>query len=228
MTEGFLITKPVQIRQLLRSLVDRRMLVDVQPMDQEQVDTTMLLAFDPRRGLLIFDEPRSADHGPFETDQPLKFASQHRGIEIRFTVVSRGIRRFDQRPALFTGWPDAIDYLQRRKAFRMSIPKVMHSRAELQIDMRSTVPARLLDLSTTGFAVAVDRSTALREGEVIDCWLDVEEDFFSGSAEVRNVKNLPGRMIRVGAEFVELERRQKRRLAQLIRQMERRSIRHGR
>lgn len=225
MTAGILIDKPTHIRQLLRSLVEQRMLVEVQPLDQEWSDTTMLLAFDPKRGLLIFDEPRAADQGLFTQDQPLHFASQHRGIEVKFNTVSRGIRTFDKRPALFTGWPDALHYLQRRKAFRMSIPKKLESRAELQIDQRFTIPARLIDLSTEGFGVAVDRSASLREGEVIDCWLDVGDEFFSGSAEVRNFKSLPGRMMRVGAQFLDQGQRQKRRLAQLVRQLERQSIR---
>ncbi|MDT8438409.1 MAG: flagellar regulator YcgR PilZN domain-containing protein [Wenzhouxiangellaceae bacterium] len=225
MTEGVLITKPVQIRQLLRSLVEGHMLVDVQPLDHESHDSTMLLAFDPRRGLLIFDEPRLVGHGLYDAERTLQFSSQHRGIEIQFVVVSRGIRTFEQRPALFTGWPDAIDYLQRRKAFRISIPKHLESRAELQLDARTTIPMRLMDLSIDGFGAAVDRSAALRVGEVIDCWLEVDHDAFSGSAEVRNFRPLPGRMVRVGAQFLNPERRQQQRVARLIRELERRKIR---
>lgn len=222
------ITSRAQIRRLLKSVQERELGVTLRLVDAEEPEASVLLALDDRHNELIFDAPRGTTSDRFVAGQRTVVSSRYQGIELRFTSPIHSVGDYDGYPAVRTGWPRRVQYLQRRRSFRVRVRNLADSKLDMYVDGARSYRARLLDLSTGGFGAVVPEEMAFTENEVMDCFIEVEGEGFGTLVEIRNVRqNRIGGTTRIGAQFSELTRRQHRRLEKLVRKLERRAIKGG-
>jgi c-di-GMP-binding flagellar brake protein YcgR len=220
------ITSRAQIKQLLTSVHERNIGVMIQPVRSEASAPSMLIGVDSGAQRLYFDAPPGNAASMFQPGHDIVASSRYRGIELRFVSRLEGMTEFEGYPALQATWPRKLEYLQRRRSFRVRVRNLSQSRLDLYTDDRRSRRAELIDISTDGFGAILPDDVEFDASELLDCFVEIGGEGFATVVEIRNVRhNSIGGTIRIGARFAELPKKQRRRLEKLVREVERRAIR---
>ena len=215
--------RPEQFHEVLDSISKHGLTLQVSLDALETEDLSLLLQVDRPAKTLVFDAPRSMSSDRFIQGQTISVTVWKSGVQLRFRVPIKAQGTFEDNPALITGWPDTIEYVQRREAFRIRLRNT-RSHADLFLPNGTHVVGRILDISVNGFSTLVEQGAELDIGDKFDCEIEIERnksEFFA-VAEVRNLA--PAGMsehLRVGSRFIKLDQTQRVRLERIIRQFER-------
>lgn len=218
--------QPPQIGEVLESIRSRGIALQMRMEPAQEQDISLLLAIDSANDLLVLDAPRNMDDETCLPGQRLDVSVWKNGIQLRFEVQVRHQGSHEGHPALFTGWPSAIEYIQRRNAFRIRLRDI-RSRADFILDNGIHIPGRILDISVTGFSALVEQDVEIQQGQRADCEIEIERrsQFFALS-EIRNINHVGiSDHIRIGARFIDIRSEHKFRLEKLIREYEREQLR---
>lgn len=176
--------------------------------------------------MLVLDAPRRQQHAEFEAGRRIEAETTHEGIRLRFRCRIRSAAEHQGLPALFVDWPDEVEYQQRRKSFRVRLYGISDAELDLFVDGRLSLRAKMVDVSTDGFAALVDPAAPLSASERIECAVRIDDNMITAMAEIRNLRSVyDDRYLRLGARFLDLQRRDRLRLERLVRELERRTIR---
>lgn len=194
-------------------------LIDVTVDGIEARYQSIILGIDPDLGTVTIDElfPRGFVGLPGQPVVVTVRLDGARRLSFATHIIER--RREDGVELYQLMLPQALDYDQRRGAFRLSLG------ASLVVPSRFVGPgqqpcaATVRDLSSTGIRLAITEPAALCQGDMLD---DLRFEFagrsFRCRADVRNVDVENGT---VGAAFVDLPRPEQRALERIIAQLQR-------
>ena len=219
--------RPEQVHEVLQSIKQHHLTLQVSLDTPDTEDLSLLLELDRQAGFLVLDAPRNMRADRFISGQTIVVTVWKRGIQLRFRVPIKAQGTFEDNPALITGWPDTIEYVQRREAFRIRLRNT-RSHADLYLRNGIHVAGRILDISVSGFSTLVEQEAELNIGDRFDCEIEIERnksEFFA-VAEVKNLAPVGlSDQMRVGSRFVELDQTQRIRLEKIIREFEREQLR---
>ncbi|HDS1556590.1 pilus assembly protein PilZ [Stenotrophomonas maltophilia] len=162
--ERFLVRNPRQLRQLLRSLIEQRSLINAHIDGRDRSFPTALLELDEDEDVLLIDgSPQEASNRAAEqADHVLCFAQLER-VLVRFRL--QGLQRVDNdgHVAFRAALPEELMHLQRRELYRLETPVTDSPQLLLPAaDGRpEALSMRVVDISGGGLAVAVPSDCAV-------------------------------------------------------------------
>ena len=175
--DPFLVTSPLGIRSILRTLVVQKTLIHMRLERHGQAIITTLLHVDDAHDHLIIDAAADATFNQRIAQAPrLHFEAQVDQIRIQFHTNAAIPCVFEQRDAFQLPYPDALRRIQRRDHFRIDIP--------VSAPLFCTIPQKkdpdlvlpVKDISAGGIAL-LDREERMTqsEGSVLrQCVLDLD------------------------------------------------------
>lgn len=215
------------IAELLEGMRRHRLPLQVRVNPGDEDDLSLVLAVDRKHNAVYLDAPRHMDEHRFLPGQHMEVTVWDNGIQLRYRILIRERTSFEDYPALLTDWPETIETIQRRKAYRVRL-RYLPARAEFYLHQGFNARGRILDISVDGFAALMDPDVPLEIGNQVDCEIGIaEKELFSAIAVVRNLNTVSmGTHTRVGAEFTNMESGNRQRLEKLVREFEREQIRN--
>jgi c-di-GMP-binding flagellar brake protein YcgR len=162
--ERFLVRNPRQLRQLLRSLIDQRSLINAHIDGRDRSFPTALLDLDEDDDVLLLDgsPQEAANRAAEQADHLLCFAQLER-VMVRFRL--HGLQRIDNEGhvAFRAALPEELVHLQRRELYRLETPitdspQLLLPAGEARAEALSM---RVVDISGGGLAVTVPSDSAL-------------------------------------------------------------------
>ena len=162
--ERFLVRNPLQIRQLLRQLIDQRSLINAHIGGRDQSFPTAVLELDEDLDQLLLDgSPQEASNRAAEAAGHLLCFAQLDRVLVRFRVDH--IERLDngRHVAFRTTLPDEMVHLQRREMYRLETPITDSPQLVLPaVDGRpERLAMRVVDISGGGLAVTLPAEYAV-------------------------------------------------------------------
>jgi len=156
--ERFIVRNPLQIRQLLRSLIEQRALINAHIGGRDQCFPTAVLELDEEEDLLLLDaSPLESANRAAEADGHLLCFAQLEKVMVRFRVD--GLERVGngQHMAFRTGLPEEVMHLQRREMYRLETPITdsPHLLLPAADGRREALSMRVVDISGGGLAVNI-------------------------------------------------------------------------
>lgn len=162
--ERFLVRNPRQLRQLLRSLIDQRSLINAHIDGRDRSFPTALLDLDEDDDVLLLDgsPQEAANRAAEQADHLLCFAQLER-VLVRFRL--QGLQRIDNEGhvAFRAALPEELVHLQRRELYRLETPitdspQLLLPAGEARAEALSM---RVVDISGGGLAVTIPSDSAL-------------------------------------------------------------------
>lgn len=216
---------------LLKQVADAHCLLEVRFEEDGESFQSMIVELVPERGYLVLDAliPREGDERTAELP-PVHVRTQLEGVEVRFAsrITQRGVEGGE--PFYKVPYPVTVDYPQRRREHRVTVPLGRAVEVVLEAGEGRTVAGEVRDLSPSGFSARItsgdvalleapDGEEALRT----TCELRLPGDeSFTTTIDVRHVLPARGRAApRIGACFVVLEPRAERRIERYVAEFDR-------
>ncbi|OBU68571.1 pilus assembly protein PilZ [Stenotrophomonas maltophilia] len=156
--ERFLVRNPRQLRQLLRSLIDQRSLINAHIDGRDQSFPTALLALDEDDDTLLLDgSPQEACNRAAEQAGHLLCFAQLERVLVRFRLHALQRLDNDGHVAFRAPLPEELVHLQRRELYRLETPVTDSPQLLLDAGAAAAEPLsmRVVDISGGGLAVIV-------------------------------------------------------------------------
>jgi len=156
--ERFLVRNPLQVRQLLRSLIDQRALINAHIGGRDQSFPTAVLELDEDEDLLLLDgSPLEGANRAAEQAGYLLCFAQLDKVLVRFRVDGLLRTRNGPHVAFQASLPEEMVHLQRREMYRLETPITDSPHLLLPAaDGRSEpLSLRVVDISGGGLAITV-------------------------------------------------------------------------
>ena len=179
-----------EIMAVVRELIERRLLVNLQFRPDNGFIITNLLALDADSGQLIFDAAQDVDaNRAISAAGQLRFVALVDNIRTEFETTRVEALTFEQRPAFRTSMPGSILRLQRRNYFRVPAPLSLPLVCEVPLAGAESVRFEIGDLSVGGVAMlAGPDMDSFKPGAVFhNCRIELpEHGVITTSIELRN------------------------------------------
>ena len=202
-----------EILQLMRALIEKRLLLSVQLRGGPSF-LTVALAVSPDDGSVILDA--SADEAVnalVGAAYELVCTTRLDNVRVQFSLQAPARARHDERPALRAALPERILRLQRREFFRLPTPHTAPPHCVITFagagGRKKSVSVRILDISGGGVAVLVPPQEPSFEpgAEFDDCRLQLPDGApLPVRLIVRNLFEVERpnavRVTRAGCEFI--------------------------
>lgn len=222
-----MITEAFQIASLVNRLIRDKVPITVMLPEREGFFSSLLLASDREAGTVMADELFPArGHAAMESGMEIRVLGRLDGIEIRFRSRVVSINPAQPGASYTLVMPGAVDYKQRRNAFRvpvspaLAIPVLLHADG---INAKGT----LADISHNGLRVAMRNASTLAMGSELLCEIALPNDPISARAEARHSE--PDRrglaVIFVGFRFLELSNENQRIISRFTSNLQRDQLR---
>ncbi len=192
---------------------------------------TAILGIKNKSGLFYLDELNSqAAHRALLKNGKLRIDCHLQGMELQF--IARMLRAStDGGIALYEmAVPKVVAQLQRRQNFRLRLGPGMSVPLGIASFEGETVEGEAFDLSTTGVGVYLHTRKIPSRGQVLSgLTLSLPKTQpLKTKIEVRFARqDSAHRMLRIGAQFIGLDRSQERLIAQFLAEQQRKRRRHG-
>lgn len=221
-----------EILYLLRSIQQRKLLVNLDLPDSRQIIVTAIIAINESDNTLILDSARGdALNHELMSGTGADFITQLEGVTISFATGPVTLCEYEKLPALRIALPKSLIRLQRREHFRVQLPVthpfkcIVPSTVE---DEPEPITAHIVDIGCGGVALA-ERGGRLgpETGRILaDCRiLLADTDPLTISLEVRNSAQirLPNGAFqtRLGCKFIDLPHGMATRLQRFVMTIER-------
>lgn len=225
-------TRAARIRHLLIRLKDQRSLLTAHFKGLSDHYSTMLLGADPDRNELCLDELKPAEgdqivqlRGGFHLSGQLDGAGLEFPLEVRERHVDRGMAYY------LAGFPEAVHYRQRRKAFRVEVPAHPRLKVTLTDAEGHWFEGQALDLSITGigFQLPKKKALALPVGTRCECRIELPDEPVEATVDIRfNRPDKHDRRARLGAHFIHLNPPLRRRIERHVARLQREQLKRMR
>ena len=226
------ITGAAQIAKTLQRLKDGHCLLRATIPGVTGAFNSAVLRVYEKRELLILDElnPRAGHEALLKAGR-LNISCRLHGVEYRFATV---LQRVDEQRGIafyFVAIPQVLLHIQRRNHVRVPVDGSAGIELGLPILDEDAHPsqATLLDLSASGLGMQLTSPTPPNRGEVLPgCALHLPDGaVIRSELEIRFV-HARDRLspVRLGGQFLKLDRKARDQLAALIRELERRHLRN--
>jgi len=163
--ERFLVRNALQIRQLIRQLIDQRSLINAHIGGRDQHFPTAILELDEDQDSLVLDgSPLESANRAAEAAGDLLCFAQLEKVLVRFHV--QGLQRVNSGPhvAFRADLPEELVHLQRREMYRLETPITDSPHLLLPIGADGSaepLSLRVVDISGGGLAVTVPQESSL-------------------------------------------------------------------
>jgi len=162
--DRFLVRNPRQVRQLLRSLIEQRSLINAHIDGRDRSFPTALLELDDDEDFLLLDgSPQEASNRAAEQSDHLLCFAQLERVMVRFRLHE--LQRVDNEGhvAFRAPFPEELVHLQRREMYRLETPitdspQLLLPPGEARAEALSM---RVVDISGGGLAVTVPTDCAI-------------------------------------------------------------------
>jgi len=204
-----------EILHLLRSIHNRKLLVNLDLPESRQIVVTSVIAIDERNNALILDSARGdALNHELMSGKDAEFITQLDGVSISFSTGHVTLCEHEKMPALRIAIPKSLIRLQRREHFRVQLPIVNSVKCvvpSINLDDPEPITAYIVDISCGGVAIA-ERGGRIGGGTgriLTGCRLLLPENkTVTTSLEVRNSAQIRLQngafQTRLGCKFVDL------------------------
>jgi len=156
--ERFLVRNPLQVRQLLRQLIEHRSLINAHIGGRDQSFPTAVLEIDEDEEQLMLDgSPQEASNRAAEAAGYLLCFAQLDRVLVRFRVDIVQREQNGRHIAFRASLPDEMVHLQRREMYRLETPITdsPHLLLPAADGRPEPLSMRVLDISGGGLAVAL-------------------------------------------------------------------------
>jgi len=152
----YMVRNPLQVRQLLRQLIEQRSLINAHIGGRDQSFPTAVLELHEETAQLLLDgSPQDvSNQAAVQAGFLLCFAQLER-VQVRFRVDVLRHEQNGRHAALRASMPDEVLHLQRRELYRLETPISASPQLLLAIgdDRAETLAMRVVDISGGGLAV---------------------------------------------------------------------------
>ncbi|HAL21872.1 MAG TPA: pilus assembly protein PilZ [Stenotrophomonas sp.] len=162
--ERFLVRNPRQLRQLLRSLIDQRSLINAHIDGRDRSFPTALLDIDEDEDTLLLDgSPQEASNRAAEQADHLLCFAQLERVLVRFRLQALERVDNDGHVAFRAHLPEELVHLQRRELYRLETPITDSPQLSLAAGEAGAdaLSMRVVDISGGGLAITVPSDCAL-------------------------------------------------------------------
>jgi c-di-GMP-binding flagellar brake protein YcgR len=215
--EAFTLKGKGEIMEKLRVMEKSKTLLTVEPKRGGGGMATTIVRLVAEKGFIALDpSPDASVNQRLLGAGTLLFAAQVNGVETQFSVDKLIDARLQGQTVLAAPIPTAMFWLQRRKLYRITVPRYMGVKCRMPLPNEQLAEFPVLNVSLTGLAI-LDKAGHFRMwgrvGHVFDdCRLYLsgfEDEIFS--LELRNkldtsIGNERDSGVRVGFEFKETSR----------------------
>jgi flagellar brake protein len=221
--ESFRVGDPVEVKSLLKSLMDRSVTINLNGSDGSVYSTT-LWTIDAAQGKIAFaaDLMAPAVHRLVEADEAVAVGYLDQ-IKLQFDVADRMLVHGRQHCVLQAAMPRELFRFQRRNAFRV---RTLERSAPTARFRHPSIPdmmleLRVLDVSVSGCALFMPSDMPMFEPgvNINDCTLELDAGtLLRGTLMVHHVTSIQpqARGVRLGCELLNLDPDAKRALQRYI------------
>jgi len=228
------ITKPSIIAAHLGRLQREHQLVKLNIVGTDNSFNSMLVSIDPAKQTMLLDvlHPDTA-HQQLIKKKDFNFNVESDGVKISFNGTIQKLVEDDGKPAYFVNFPDKLLYKQRRQAFRAPISKGdLLSITLTDTEMTKSCKGIIDNVSRGGLCLQIDHG----ENWHFEKFSILSAQFFTTEnieiicdIEVRNIKpDQVYKHTKVGVQFKNLDKQQKRHIQNFALRMERQMIKRQR
>lgn len=216
-----------EIHTLVGRLIKERVPVTVLLPEREGFFSSVLLGLDRESSILIADELFPArGHAAMAPGTELRILARLDGIEMRFRTDVIAIAPTQSSATYQWRVPNALDYLQRRTAFRVPVSPALAIPVLIAgSDINAT--GTLVDISHGGLRVALRGQRDLPPAESFNCRIGLPSDPVVAEVEPCHVE--PDRrglgVVYIGLRFVNLNREQQRLISRFTANIQRDQLR---
>ncbi len=196
-----------QLRNLIRS--KERVLVTFD--EGRQSFLTVLIDLYEDNDLLFFDMGGSEEiNRDFLRSQRCHFSCIVAGIRIQFSGRQPRLVKLSGEKVLAVDIPGTLLRLQRREAFRLSLPSTKPYLCHVRRGMPDAHDFPIYDISVGGIGIQIPQAPDLEALQILDnCWLDLRESgAISVALEIRYVTKFESRQNKpfwhIGCKFIDL------------------------
>lgn len=227
--ESFRVSDPVEVKTLLKSLMDRGVTINLSGSDGSAYSTTLWM-LDAAQGKIAFtaDLMAPAVHRLVEADEATAVGYLDQ-IKLQFDVSDRMLVHGRQHCVLQAALPRELFRFQRRNAFRVRTLERSSPTARFRHPAipEMTLELRVLDVSVGGCALLMPSDLPMFEPgvQINDCTIELDAGtMLRGSLVVHHVTSIQpdARGIRLGCEVLNLDPDAKRALQRYIDQTQKR------
>ena len=227
--ESFRVGDPVEVKSLLKSLMDRGVTINLNGSDGSAYSTT-LWAIDSAQGKIAFtaDLMTPAVHRLVEADEAVAVGYLDQ-IKLQFDVADRMLVHGRQHCVLQAAMPRELFRFQRRNAFRV---RTLERSAPTARFRHPAIPdmmleLRVLDVSVGGCALLMPSDMPMFEPgvNINDCVIELDaRTLLRGTLVVHHVTSIQpqARGVRLGCELLHLDSEATRMLQRYIDQTQKR------
>lgn len=222
----------LQVFLLLQQAMQQRAFIDVQVVGEDALYQSLILEMDNDEKTILIDElfPSSTW---ISAGQALRLNIRQlggRSLKFQTEVIER--YQYDDSPMYVIRMPDAIDYDQRRRHFRLAVDPALALNAKFTAPDKTRYNARVQDISAQGVALQLPQAPEcnLHYGSRLE---NVRFEFaqlnINSALTIKNIPAIinPESSLRIGAEFCGMSANQSRELEQTILQLQRERLRRG-
>jgi len=224
------VTSATKIRAALHQLKhDHELLCATVPGCKDKANTA-ILGIKEQRGVFYLDELSTLSaHQALLKSGKLRIQCRLRGMELQFVAqllksgTDRGLALYEM------ALPKAMRRLQRRENFRLRLSPGLSVPVRIPNLEGETVNGEAFDLSASGVGAFLHTRNIPSRGEILaGATLSLPRTRpIQTKLEIRFARqNSAHHMLRIGARFVGLERKQERQLAQFLAEQQRKRRRH--
>lgn len=170
--EQFLIQSQSEIMRILKSLIQQRAVVSASLEGSKTTLVTALLAVDPARNLIVLDygpDPRTNER--VLAAKKLFCITKLDHVEVKFTVHEVKQAALEGQPVFCAPLPKTLYYPQRRRFYRLTLPKTSPLQCSVRLDDGSAISLQVLDLSVGGLGLLDSREILVNGGIYPNCRL---------------------------------------------------------
>lgn len=210
--ESFRVSDPVEVKTLLKSLMDRGVTINLNGSDGSAYSTT-LWTLDAAQGKIAFtaDMMAPAVHRLVEADEAVAVGYLDQ-IKLQFDVADRMLVHGRQHCVLQASLPREVFRFQRRNAFRVRTLERSSPTARFRHPAipEMTLELRVLDVSVGGCALFMPADLPMFEPgvQINDCAIELDAGtMLRGSLVVHHVTSIQpdSRGVRLGCELLHLD-----------------------
>ncbi len=217
---------------LLKRIYESHCLLDIRLDGDESAYQSAIIELLPELGYLVIDALTPQGGDALATRLPgLRVRTRVNGMEVKFQsqILARGSQQ--GLPYYKARYPDVIEYPQRRRELRVTVPFDRGVPVRFETRSGGWVRGEIRDLSPSGFCARLLSGDVAgieqREGRATACEIDLPlHGTLRALVEVRHM--LPSRARsapRVGARFIELDERNEQQLQRCVAELKRNRVR---
>jgi c-di-GMP-binding flagellar brake protein YcgR len=220
-----LVTSRQQIIQILTKVIRDHRQLEARIKGVPGSYNTTILGINPKTGILAIDAFRvTTAHETLLRTKKIHLFSRKDGVELECDLNLISFRHNTSKSYYQMSVPDTLIYVQRRNDHRVQLAGRSLFRGHFELEKNKPITGYAADISLHGLGVVLKIPNEITQGDkIFSCMLQLEDEsplYFD--LTVCFVQKIPQRgSTRIGCQFDKLDRKDKNRIAKIIRTLER-------